>query len=84
MSPVIVILVSPQCLRSYGHYLFINCTVAYYHTHILTPVHYHLLFLSGLPLIPLIITIGVAFGFGSDYYVVTSDEKLMYVVICQL
>ena len=37
----------------------------------------HLMFLSGLPLIPLIVTIGVAFGVGSDYYVVTSDEKLM-------
>ena len=55
--------------------MFIFRTVA----HRLTPLHYHLLFLSGLPLIPLIVTIGVAFGVGSDYYVVTSDDKLMYV-----
>ena len=36
---------------------------------------------AGLPLIPLVVTIGVAFGTGLDYFIVTSTGRVMYVAV---
>ena len=36
---------------------------------------------AGLPFIPLVVTIGVAFGTGLDYFIVTSTGRVMYVAV---